>query len=235
MSLALLALALTLAAANPSPAQESGPTGLWEAYRHPGNASGLPTRHLVLKIASDGSYELSVLSSDPEQPFLSQSGVFTLSDNRIELVSAIVGGDSLVFSYSPTDDVLVWYSVPSVTFSRGREIDEGLMVGRWLLAGPDGVPTGGEITLKEDGTYYALLFNGEEWGPYHIRGSGMVHWPTEATNDLLGIPGVWTNIQLFSERFTYEIIDGHTITAVRDPATAVALTSWGRLKVLAVP
>ena len=36
----------------------------------------------------------------------------------------------------------------------------------------------------------------------------MVHWPTKARNDLLGVPGVWTGIQMLSGLLSCEILDG---------------------------
>lgn len=199
-------------------------SGVWESYHVGGNPR--VTRHRVLDLQSDGTFVLSHLTSDPESPFWEETGTYTLQGPMVELSNELR-------LESLQDSLLLEEGASQSRFSRGHRVDERLMLGRWSLIGPDGQPTGSEISLSPDGTYHAVLDNGEEWGPFHVRGSGMVHWPTRATNDLLGVPGVWTSINASPGKFSYEILNGVVITAsYLGPvlATSVRAASWAKIK-----
>jgi hypothetical protein len=211
-------------------AQQPSLVGTWEAYQFDGK-EGFAYRW-VLRLYDDGSFERFALSSDPEQPFARDAGLYALTDSQLELILTtdfILGGTR--YSFSSNLDTLSWMDESSILLLRGYEVDPAAMIGTWHFYGPDGNPTGGQITLGEDGIYHSDLSGSLETGPYFVVGSGMVHWPVE-TNEpkLLGVPGVWTDIRVEGDRMSYVIMEGYRVSALREGPTVVAPISWGALK-----
>ena len=222
-----LNIVVLFALASVAGAQQDSVVGIWESYQGVSDGEDL-FHHRVLDISTDGTYELSDLSANPERPFHTEFGAFERNDSRFELKP---DDGSPGLSLTVADGELIWEAPVPVRFTRGRTVDQDLMLGTWILLGRDDLPTGSEITLKPDGTYHAFIDgSGEEWGPFVIKGSGMVHWPTRATNDLVGVPGVWTDIDVSTDRLVYEIVDGISITATRSPVTLIRVTTWGEIK-----
>lgn len=226
----VLLLLLTLLMPIATLAQGATVIGLWEAYQFDGPLGF--SHHLVLRLRDDGTYERFDLSCNPVRPFAQDQGTYAMVDSSIGLVpSGDLILESAIYSYSADEDFLSWEVVPPIIFNKGEEIDPQLMIGTWQLQGPDGNPTGGEISLFPDGTYFSDLDGPTERGPYHIIGSGMVHWPVEASKSkLLGVPGVWTNIHVEGDRMSYEIIDGLRISGIRMEPTLIERVSWGAAK-----
>ena len=215
-----------IAVANDSAAQSAAVFGVWEATIE---RSGHIDHH-VLRLEETGSYEYTILSNDPDNPLRSDSGSYELIDDKIALSSeqGVQLADSLRVS---ADRASLVHGTLFIEFGPGREFN-GNIYGTWALLGSDGQRTGSTFTAFQDGTFETDVSTGHEKGWFVIAGSAIVHFPTEASNSrLLGIPGLWTNLNVSSNVLSYTISNtGIVVTGTRVRPTSVAFASWADVK-----
>ena len=222
----ILNLAVLVCIVTPNSGHSAIVAGVWEATEKLTKYA----EHHVLELGESGLYEYVILSDDPENPLRSDSGSFSQIDDGIILFSTdgVQLADTLYYS---ADGSTLLNRAFSIEFAPGREFD-GDIHGTWEFYDLDGQPTGEIITLFQDGTFEADISTGYETGWFVIAGSAKVHFPTEASNPkLLGIPGLWTNLNVSSDVLSYTISNtGIIITARRVLTTSVASGSWGDVK-----
>jgi hypothetical protein len=206
----------------------ASPTGIWEAN---GLHSQGHARHWVLRLDADGTFRRTELSDDPLWPVREEAGTFSVEGRRVRLAPAsslrIGSGE---YELSMGGDTLVWRQPTAISMLPGRQVDPESMLGTWRLFLGE-VRTGAWIRLSADGTYDVDLVGSTEHGPYRLVGSGMVHWPTEASDpDMLGVPGVWTGVRVEGDTLYYTIPSGAVIRGERQRETVVTETSWASIK-----
>ena len=208
-------------------AQGENLSGVWEAAEsrewQEGRFHFSNYFHHVLKFGENGSYDYTILSEDPDNPLRTDSGLFRQIENQV-----VINADTL--NWSEDGSILASQDL-SLEFRQGRLFD-GNIVGVWDILGLDGRPTGSTFSAFQDGTFEADIDTGWEKGWYVIAGSAMVHFPTETENpDLLGIPGLWTNVEIESNVLSYTIADSDLrISAMRILSSSVAFVSWANVK-----
>jgi len=108
-------------------AQEATVIGLWEAYQFEGPLGF--SRHLVLRLRDDRTFERFDLSSNPARPFAQDQGAYVVVDSSVGLIpSGDLILESAVYSHSAEEDILTWDVVPPIIFKKGEEIDPLLML-----------------------------------------------------------------------------------------------------------
>lgn len=180
------------------------PTGTWETCQVLDHI-----QHLFLEFTEKGEYRRIILSDNPDLPFYEEKGTYTVSGESITLKfmgtqEDIISLQSEVVSFQLSEDgnTLLWNTIP---FERGRELSS-IIFGTWGIIEPSSGDMVGQIRLDNDGTYEMTLAGSHGEGVFKTVGSGMVHWPTETDNpELLGIPAVWTNIQVEEDQLSYDI------------------------------
>ena len=214
-----------IAVANVGTAQSNNVAGVWEATVRPNEY----VDHHVLRF-DDGSYEYTILSNDPDSPLRSDSGSFSQIDGTITFSSSegVQLADTLSLS---ADGASLLNRTHSIEFRPGREF-EGNIYGTWAFLDSDGQPTGSTFAAFQDGTFETDVSTGHEAGWFVIAGSAMVHFPTEASNErLLGVPGLWTNLNVSSDILSYTISNiGVGIIARRVIASLIANATWADVK-----
>ena len=222
----ILNLAVLVCIVGPNPGYSTSVAGVWEATEKRNEH----VDHHVLQIDESGLYEYVILSDDPENPLRSDLGSFGQIDDGIVL-SSTEGFQLADTLYYSADRSTLLNRTFSIEFAPGREFD-GDIHGTWEFYDLDGQPTGEIITLFQDGTFEADISTGYETGWFVIAGSAKVHFPTEASNPkLLGVPGLWTNLNVSSDVLSYTISNtGIIITARRVLTTSVASVTWGDVK-----
>ena len=222
----ILNLAVLVCIVVPNSGHSASVAGVWEATEKPNEY----TEHHVLELDESGLYEYVILSDDPQNPLRSDSGSFNQINDGIILFSTdgIQLADTLYYS---ADGSTLLNRTFSVEFAPGREFD-GNIHGTWEFYDLDGQPTGEIITLFQDGIFEADISTGHETGWFVIAGSAKVHFPTETSNPkLLGIPGLWTNLNVSSDVLSFTVSNtGIIITARRVLTTSVASSTWGDVK-----
>jgi len=221
-----LNLAVLVCIAVPNSGHSASVAGVWEATEKLTKYA----EHHVLELDERGSYEYTILSNDPENPLRSDLGSFSQIDDGIILFSmdGVQLADTLYYS---ADGSTLLNRTFSIEFAPGRKFD-GDIHGTWEFYDLDGQPTGATFTAFQDGTFETDVSTGHETGWFVIAGSAKVHFPTEASNpELLGVPGLWTNLNVSSDVLSYTISNtGIIITARRVLTTSVASVTWGDVK-----
>ena len=222
----ILNLVVLVCIAVPNSGHSASVAGLWEATEKRNEH----VDHHVLQLDEKGAYEYVILSDDPENPLRSDLGSFGQIDDGIILFST-EGFQLANTLYLSEDGLTLLNRTFSIELAPGRKFD-GDIHGTWELSDLDGQPTGEMITLFQDGTFEADISTGYETGWFVIAGSAMVHFPTEASNPkLLGVPGLWTNVNVSSDVLSFTISNtGIIITARRVITTSVASVTWGDVK-----
>ena len=209
--------------------------GAWEVCVEPSTAAVEDVQHRFMRFGELGDYQQVVLSDNPDHPISEVTGSYEVLGGEVRLTRLVEGGEILLpetrIPFQLAQDGSLLWEQPPLVFRRAGQIPDAAY-GRWaILAPPDG-PVVGEVVLDPGGTFELELGGSRDRGYFRIAGSGLLSVTTESNRvDGVGVPAVWTNVQVRDNRLSYDIFCGFTVTAVRLGLTTVPSVPWGQVKI----